>query len=104
MYYEKYLKYKEKYLELKNRLKISQTGGDMVRDVSLLKNINFFKCPDGSKSYTEEMIEGNYESSKINDSCFLDDQSINDLLSNHLCLVHGFIWNNTGLLQNYYKC
>ena len=54
MYYEKYLKYKEKYLDLKNKLDISQTGshmvnknitqtgGDMVRDITLLKGINFF--------------------------------------------------------------
>jgi hypothetical protein len=105
MYYEKYLKYKEKYLSLKNRLKISQTGGDMVRDVSLLKNINFFKCPRSYQPYTKDMIENSYKSKEdyLDDRSYLTLQDVYNLLSDHLCLVHGFIWNNTGLIKNYYK-
>jgi hypothetical protein len=40
-YYQKYIKYKEKYLYLKRSLQYEQTGGD-VPGVSILANINLF--------------------------------------------------------------
>ena len=106
--YKKYLKYKQKYLNLKkyNNLINFQTGGDMVRTMSVIKNINCFRKPgnDTENYYTEEMISGNYKSAT--NSIFTDcsRNGIINLLLNHLCLIHGFIWNNTGLITNYFNC
>ena len=58
MFHEKYLKYKYKYLNLKQQT-ILQYGGDLPSFI-LLKGINFFKCPEECDPYTSEMISGSF--------------------------------------------
>lgn len=97
IYYNKYIKYKYKFLYLKKKM-ILQHGGDLP-NFTLLKGINLFNCPIDCEPYTKEMISGVYN--ELDNLDELDDRGIYNLLSNHLCLVHGFIWVNTGLIENY---
>jgi hypothetical protein len=117
-YYNKYLKYKNKYIELKNLSQIKQKGGDVpyitninkinrITDIDMEQHLNpIYGCivhESGfiSNNFFLKQIESIYEKNKSinsNKIIFIDSKESN-IIKNICKIIHGTIQPNNELMK-----